>query len=113
MMLPLLHVFVFLTAVDMRKSIDGLSLLVQSAGFSWADAAAQSLGFAFFSKDRSKIKLLVWDVNGFWVCYKRLEKGTFRVPEQTRITQAELWLLVQGVDLRKHRIRSFPLREVA
>ena len=45
MMLGLLKVFVFLTAVDMRKSIDALTLLVQGSGFSWADASAQSLGF--------------------------------------------------------------------
>jgi len=37
--------------------------------------------FAFCNKERNKIKILVWDHNGFWLYYKRLEKGTFKWPK--------------------------------
>ena len=113
MMLGLLKVYVFLTAVDMRKSIDALALLVQGSGFSWADASAQSLGFVFFSKDRTKLKLLVWESNGFWLCYKRLEQGKFLVPEQSSLSWQELMLMLQGIDLSRRRLLAVAISAVA
>lgn len=113
MMLGLLKVFVFLTAVDMRKSIDALALLVQGSRFSWADASAQSLGFVFFSKDRTKLKLLVWESNGFWLCYKRLEQGKFLLPEQSSLSWQELMLMLQGIDLSRRRLVPVVISAVA
>lgn len=105
MMLPILRVFVFLSAIDMRKSIDGLALLVQASGFCWKDAAQQALGFVFFSRDRTRVKLLVWEHNGFWLCYKRLEQGRFVVPDQSALTYQELNLILQGIDLSRRRLK--------
>lgn len=64
-------------ATDMRKSIDGLAAIVSYA--LKQNPMSQHL-FVFCSKDQTKIKVLYWDRNGFWLFYKRLEKGRFRWP---------------------------------
>jgi transposase len=68
-------VYIALGSTDLRKSIDGLSILVQES-FD-LDPFSRSL-FVFCNKKRDKIKILVWDLNGFWMHYKRLEKGVFK-----------------------------------
>ena len=60
----------------MRKSFDGLCALVSAMpDHDPLDGAA----YIFTNKRRNRIKLLVWDGDGFWIFYKRLEKGTFQV----------------------------------
>ncbi|HYQ92637.1 MAG TPA: IS66 family insertion sequence element accessory protein TnpB [Candidatus Competibacteraceae bacterium] len=63
--------------VDLRKSIDGLSVLVsQVLG---QDPFSAHL-FVFTNRHRDKLKALSWDQNGFVLYYKRLEQGRFRWP---------------------------------
>jgi transposase len=62
---------------DMRKSIDGLSaVVVQSFRLDPFDGAL----FVFCNRSHDRIKILEWDEDGFWVYFKRLEKGRFRWP---------------------------------
>ncbi|MBO1916040.1 IS66 family insertion sequence element accessory protein TnpB [Providencia rettgeri] len=56
----------------MRKSIDGLSLIV--AETLEMDPFSESW-FIFCNRTRDKLKILFWDTNGFWLYYRRLEKG--------------------------------------
>src|SRR5512144_2071225 len=63
--------------VDLRKSIDGLSLLVSHV--LGQDPFSAHL-FVFTNRRRDKIKALHYDVNGFALYYKRLERGRFRWP---------------------------------
>lgn len=72
------QIYLALGYTDLRKSIDGLSILVQES-FD-LDPFSRSL-FVFCNKKRDKIKILVWDLNGFWMHYKRLEKGVFKWPD--------------------------------
>ena len=65
-------------STDMRKSIDGLAAIV-SFQFK-LDPFDESL-FVFCNRGRNKLKILRWDTNGFWIYYRRLEKGRFRWPE--------------------------------
>ena len=66
--------------VDLRKSIDGLSLLVsQMLG---QDPFSAQL-FVFVNRRRDKLKALSWDQNGFILYYKRLERGHLRWPIAT------------------------------
>jgi len=64
-------------ATDMRKSIDGLAAIVQ-LGFD-LDPFSNSW-FVFCNRDRDKLKILRWDHNGFWLYYRRLERGRFAWP---------------------------------
>lgn len=79
----------------MRKSIDGLATLVAE---SWADARLRTAVFVGFNKGRDKIRLLWWDRQGFWMAYKRLERGRFRLPALTQMTVADLWLMLEGLE---------------
>jgi transposase len=67
--------------------------------------------FVFFNRRRDRVKLLVWDGNGFWLFYKRLEAGTFRAlpnstTKQVEMRRAELSMLLEGIDLDKGRMRK-------
>lgn len=93
-------VYVHRGAVDFRKSINGLVALVeQQFGY---DPFAQAL-FVFANKRRDKIKILYWQRNGFWLCYKRLEQERFIWPRREEalmeLSVQQLQWLLEGFDL--------------
>lgn len=94
--------------MDLRKSHDGLHALVRDR---FGDDPLSGHLFVFFNRRRDRVKILVWDKNGFWLFYKRLERGTFRTPwrgEGLRIEmrRAELLMLLEGIDLEAGKIRA-------
>lgn len=106
------RVFLYRQPVDMRKAIDGLStLVIDQLG---RDPCDRSL-YVFVSTDRRKLKCLLWERNGFWLLYKRLESQRFAWPrwfedESLSLSTAQLGQLLDGVDLnalRPHRELSF------
>ena len=66
-----------LKPIDMRKSIDGLSMLVIER----LQSQPMDAVFVFRNKSGDKVKLLYWDTNGFVMHYKRLERGKFKWPQ--------------------------------
>lgn len=92
---------------DMRKSINGLSAIVEgSFKLNLFDGAL----FVFCNRNRDRVKILEWDGDGFWLHFKRLEKGHFRWPapgeEATMtLTGEELAYLLGGtrVELKLRR----------
>jgi transposase len=72
------RVYLALGSTDMRKSIDCLAAIV-TLQFR-LDLFSDSL-FVFCNRSRDKLKILYWDTNGFWLYYRRLERGRFRWPE--------------------------------
>jgi len=71
---PSTKIFLCNLPVDMRKSFDGLSGLIQTH---FGQNPLNGHLFVFFSKTRDRMKILFWDIDGFVLYYKRLESGTF------------------------------------
>ena len=103
-------VYVAAGAIDMRKSIDGLALLVQET---LPASPLSGALFVFFNRGRDKVKLLWWDRHGFWLAYKRLERGRFRLPAITQLSLSDLTLVLEGIDLSVRRLKSVPCQCVA
>jgi transposase len=103
-------IYVAVEAVDMRKGFEGLYGLVRDQ--LGADPLSGHL-FLFSNRTRTRLKALVWDGSGLWVCAKRLEKGRFRWPEakekQCSVTMRaeELAMLVNGLDLKQTQPRKW------
>lgn len=92
-------------STDMRKSIDGLAVLAKEVLD--LDPFSPCL-FVFCNKQRDKIKILQWDRNGFWLHYRRLERGKFQWPDQTdsgtvTISRRELRWLLDGLSLTQRK----------
>ena len=101
------RVYLACGATDMRKSINGLMARVQE-NFS-LDPFDGAL-FVFCNRQRNRIKVLVWDTDGFWLLFKRLEKGHFRWPAEgseatMTLSAEELAILLGGarVELKLRR----------
>jgi transposase len=103
-------IYVAVEAVDMRKGFDGLYGLVRDQ--LGQDPLSGHL-FLFSNRTRTRLKALVWDGSGLWVCAKRLEKGRYRWPaaneKQASVTMRaeELAMLVNGLDLKQARPRNW------
>ena len=95
-------IFVSLKPEDMRKSINGLTVLVTEI----FETSPQSRHlFLFYNKKKDKVKIVFWDRNGFVLCYKRLDKGRFKLtPTKTAntliITDKALAWLLAGLDFQ-------------
>ena len=95
---------------DMRKSFDGLSGLVQN---NLESNPCSGDVFIFINRQRNKIKLLHWQGISFTLYYKRLEKGTFELPEydasvgSITLSYTQMVMIVDGltiknIERRKH-----------
>lgn len=109
------RIYIAVEAVDMRKGFDGLYGLVRD--HLGQDPLSGHL-FLFTNRSRSRLKALVWDGSGLWVCAKRLEKGRFRWPgpvsDERSITMRaeELAMLLNGLDAAQAKPRKNWLRRV-
>ena len=71
------RIFLARSATDMRRSIDTLASMVIGE---FSDDPRSGDCFVFVGRDRRRLKVLVWDEGGYWLCAKRLDAGTFAVP---------------------------------
>src|SRR5687768_5395732 len=105
-----IRVYVAIGYVDLRKSIDGLSILV-SQRFELDPFAGHM--FAFTNRRRTAVKVLYWDRNGFCLWQKRLEKQRFRWPESAQevleMGHRELRWLLEGLEVQQRQAHR-PLR---
>jgi len=98
------EIFVGLEPIDLRWSFDRLSgMAVERMG---RDARSGAL-FVFFGKRRDAMKVLFCDGTGMCIFYKRLDRGTFRLPDAplgtvtVEIEESALDDLLDGIDLEK------------
>jgi transposase len=108
------RIYIALDAVDMRKGFEGLYGLVRD--HLGQDPLSGHL-FLFTNRTRTRLKALVWDGSGLWVCAKRLEKGRFGWPSDSQgarrsvvMRPEELAMLVNGLDLSQAKPRKNWLR---
>ena len=90
------RIFLYDQPVDMRKSFEGLGLLVDR---SYPGTLLSGSLFLFLNRPRTLIKILYWDGDGFVIWYKRLESGTFSgcFNGQTELSRQQFTLLLEGV----------------
>ncbi len=104
------EVFVGLEPIDLRWSFDRLAGVASERIGREARSGAL---FVFFGKRRDAIKVLFFDGTGMCVFYKRLDRGTFRLPEpegdaDTSVTVDERVLddLLDGIDVEARANRA-------
>ncbi len=94
--------------IDMRKSINGLVVLIVET--LKQDPQSRQM-FLFYSKGKDKIKAILWDKNGFILLYKKMEKEKFTFPQNIHSDHIEIdsdllkWLL-HGFDF--YRLKHHP-----
>ncbi len=104
------RIFLARSATDMRRGIDTLASMV--LGELGGDPRSGDC-FVFVGRDRRRLKVLVWDEGGYWLCARRLDAGTFAVPACTdptvtriALSPTQMQLLLAGIDVRSARYRK-------
>jgi transposase len=105
---PSVRIYIALGATDMRLGMDGLAARVREV------LQLEPLSghvFVFRNRRGDRLKLLLWDRSGFWVLYKRLERGTFTWPIEAGVAvemrASDLTLLLSGIDISHTRRRRW------
>ena len=103
------RVYLYMRDVDMRRSYDGLMVIVQAE---FARDIRLGDYFMFVNKRRDRIKIMWWDRDGLAIFMKRLEAGTVQKPIITSdskslvIDQAQLAMLLTGIDVSNIKRRK-------
>lgn len=107
-------IYVATTPIDLRSSFDRLAGIIRDQ--LGGDPRAGSL-FVFHNRPRTHLKLLWADATGYCIFYKRLDRGTYRIPiaippgaTHVNASQRELALLLEGID---HALLRAARRSVA
>lgn len=99
---PVNRIYLALGVTDMRKAINGLSVLVE--GSMGQNIFSGDL-FAFCNRQKTIVKILYWDQTGFCLWMKRLEECQFKWPQTNQdlmeIQEKELEWLLAGLDIKQ------------
>jgi transposase len=99
---PTVRIYLAAQPTDLRKSFDSLAALVREG--LRGDPLSGDI-FVFRNKTADRIKLLVWEEDGYAIWYKRLEAGRYRFPSsledqpRVEVRGADLVMLLEGIDL--------------
>ena len=96
-------------AVDMRQGIEGLShYLIRTLGHN----PCQGEAFLFRNKTNTRVKVLIWDGNGIWLCHRQLHRGRFTWAKDDdrsfTLTKSQWQWLVMGADWRRVEAKPHP-----
>lgn len=93
------QVFLMIEPVDMRLGIEGLSRRLQSG---LAHAPGDGRAYVFRNRSGNRLKLLLWDGTGVWLCVRRLHRWRFVWPSSAEslftLSHADWLWLTAGVD---------------
>ena len=108
------RVFLCVKPVDFRKAHDGLCAIIRDQ---FRDDPFSGDVFVFHNLAKDRVKLLMWDRNGFWLLYKRLEQGTFPLAirddgARVEIDRAQLAMLLEGLEWKSAKKSSHFTRRV-
>lgn len=99
---PTARVWVAAGITDMRRGMDGLAALVQSA---LGERPFSGDVFVFRGRRGDLVKILWWSGDGMNLYAKRLERGRFIWPQArsgaVHLTAAQLSMLLEGIDWRR------------
>lgn len=94
------HIYIVCGHTDMRKSIDGLAAIIQQQ---FQLDLFSSSAFLFCGRRRDRLKVLLWEEDGFLLLYKRLENGKFTWPRNEQevrdLTHEQYIWLMQGLSV--------------
>jgi transposase len=97
-------IWLYSDVIDFRKQLDSLILLVADT---LSKEPCSGELFIFRNRGANKIRLLWYDRNGFWLCYKRLEKGKFIFPKQVsgvcEVSRDQLSWLLSGLNFLENK----------
>ena len=94
--------YFYIHRADMRKNFDVLSSIVQSQ---ITHSPLSGDVFIFINKRCNQLNLLHWQGDGYAIYYKRLEKGTYELPQVTntsslvKLKAQDLLLIIEGISL--------------
>ena len=101
--------YLYRKETDMRKGFDSLCGIIQNE---LGRKVTGGDAFIFINRSRTHLKLLVWEMDGFTLVYRRLEKGTFEVPsfnldqDSLSITSEQLNCILKGITLSSIKYRK-------
>lgn len=94
------HIYIVCGHTDMRKSIDGLAAIIQQQ---FQLDLFSSSAFLFCGRRRDRLKVLLWEEDGFLLLYKRLENGKITWPRNEQevrdLTHEQYIWLMQGLSV--------------
>jgi len=102
------RIYISTEPTDMRKGFNGLSAIVENQ---WETSPLSGDLFVFSNRRQTLLKLIYWDGDGYAIWYKRLEQGTFRIPQanddgRVELTSAKLAMILEGIDIKDTRKRK-------
>jgi transposase len=103
------RIFIALGPTDMRKGFDALAAIV--AHSLKLDPLSGQL-FLFFNRRRDKMKILYWDRDGLAIWYRRLEQGTYQVPQADPTSHSvearaeKLLMILRGIEYQNAERRK-------
>ncbi len=93
------ELYIYRKPVDFRKAVNGLSVLIE---YELKMDPFKGL-YVFFNRRRDKIKILVWESNGYILFAKYLEQSRFTIPKSSddiiTITGEQLNWLLDGINI--------------
>jgi transposase len=96
------RIFIRPGCTDLRKAVNGLAVLIEQE---MAGEPFSGNVYLFCNRERKLLKAVWWDMTGFWLSQKRLEKEKYPWPETNEaaeeLSAEELSMLLRGIDFFK------------